>query len=765
MGEGSFGEVYRAFDTGLHREVALKLLHEGQSPARQSARVLKEARLLARLRHPNVVIVHGAEQHDNRVGLWMEFIHGSTLEKLLKVHGPFAAGEAARIGQELCHALAAVHAAGLVHRDIKAQNVIRETGGRVVLMDFGAGEWRDRAARGPSRLTGTPLYLAPEVLDGGRATARSDIYSLGVLLYHLVTNAFPVTGASLDDLRHAQREGKRTPLDDARHDLPDDFVRTIERAIDPDPSRRFSSAGAMLSALRPDYRGRSAGWTDRIQGWVRTLRTNRRAQAIAASMLVVSILGGVMLFRSLPRATAPIPVRSIAVLLDGAPARESAVVAAGFAEGLTAALAKIETLNVAQWSTTASFSGQGPEAASAALGVDAIVALQVIVKPPPAGSQAIDVRARILRRNSRAAAVETISGSLSQVAPLQASLALAIARQSNVTVSSRDLNRLQRGARPINPDAYIEYVQGIQRSLRRDESGLRTAVGHYERAIRLDPQMAAAHAARSEAYSLLRGNFGAFPAQLAADAAVGAAMNALELDDTLVDGWVSLGFARFYLHWDWPGAEQAFRKAIELNPAHATARHYYGNFLNAMGRQDEGLQQRQLARDRDPNSLVFMRGVAWNYFYMRRYAEAARELEAIAAVDRDNASVNSLLARAYYALGRHDEGIALLQRVIATQGPTSYIEKLAFGFAAAGREAEARALLRRMTEMSRTTYIKPYDVALVHAQLGERDAALSLLEEAYDRRDSTIVSLKVDPRLDPVRGDPRFERLQARMGY
>jgi len=228
---------------------------------------------------------------------------------------------------------------------------------------------------------------------------------------------------------------------------------------------------------------------------------------------------------------------------------------------------------------------------------------------------------------------------------------------------------------------------------------------------------------------------------------------------------VSLGFARFYLHWDWAGAERAFRKAIELNPAHAMARHYYGNFLNAMGRQDEGLRERQLARARDPNSLVFARGVAWNYFYMRRYAETARELEAIVAVDPDNASVNSLLARAYYALDRHDEGIALLERLVTTQGYVSYVEKLAFGLASAGREAEARVLLRRMADLPRTTHIKPYDVALVHVQLGEHDTALALLEKAYDDRDSTIVSLKVDPRLDALRGQPRFEQIRARMGY
>jgi tetratricopeptide (TPR) repeat protein len=763
VGEGSFGEVYRALDTELHRQVAVKLLHVGESPARQTSQILREARALARVRHANVVIVHGAETHQERIGMWMEFIEGSTLEKLLKTHGPFAASEAARMGQDLCRALAAVHATGLIHRDIKAQNVMRETGGRVVLMDFGAGTWRDSGSRGVSRLTGTPLYLAPELLDGGQATVRSDIYSLGVLLYHLVTNDFPVKGTSLDGLRAAQLAGERTRLDDARQDLPDGFVETVERAIDPDPARRFASAGEMLAALRREQATRVAErrtFRGLLQ-WV-----GAHVFEVAAVALVTTLVA-LALWRTIAQVSVSTaaPIQSIAVVLGDTSNRDSRVLAAGFAEGLTAALSKIEALKVAQWSTTADFAGRSARDASASLRVDAIVQLDVDERASAGSGRAIDVRARILRAGVDEVGVESVSGSIAEAAPLQASLAMAVAKRAAVPLSTQDTARLRRGARPTNPEAYIEYVKGVQRSLRRDEGGLRDAVAHYERAIQLDPELAVAHAALSESYSLLRGNFGAYPAQLAADAAIGAASKAIALDNTLVDGWVSLGFAKFYLHWDWAGAEEAFRKAIALNPAHAVARHYYGNFLNAMGRQEEGLQQRLLARERDPNSLVFTRGVAWNYFYMERYADAARELEAIVAVDPNNAAVNSLLARAYYGLGRYDEGIALMRQLVATQGYVSYIEKLAFGLAASGQHAEARALLRRMEGISNTTYIKPYDVALVYVQLGEADTAMTLLERAFDVRDSTIVSLGVDPRLDALRGHPRFDRLRARMGY
>ena len=250
IGQGSFGNVYRARDTRLDRDVALKLLRKGRQTAELADKILHEGRILARVRHRNVVTVFGVEEQDGRIGLWMEYIRGRTLEQLLRSTGSFGAREAALIGQELCRALASVHKAGLVHRDIKAQNVMREEGGRLVLMDFGAGQYVHAAGAAPSgRLTGTPLYLAPELMRGGEATVRSDIYSLGVLLFHLVTGQYPVTATSLDDLRQAHREGRRFRLHDARPDLADDFARVVERASNPDPACRYASAGALQEAL------------------------------------------------------------------------------------------------------------------------------------------------------------------------------------------------------------------------------------------------------------------------------------------------------------------------------------------------------------------------------------------------------------------------------------------------------------------------------------------------------------------------------------
>jgi len=246
VGSGTFGAVYRAWDPRLDREVALKILRGLRSTEEDLASiVIKEARVLARLRHPNVITVFGADCFDGQVGLWMEFVHGRTLKEIEKEQGPFSAREAMLIGLDLCHALAAVHKAGFLHRDIKAQNVMRETGGRIVLMDFGAAAVLSPQTEWRASLTGTPAYLAPEVLQGDPPTVRSDLYSLGVLLYYLVSGEFPIMARSLPELREAHEQKKRRLLRDLRPDLPSTFVRVIDNAIATSPDQRPDSAGAL----------------------------------------------------------------------------------------------------------------------------------------------------------------------------------------------------------------------------------------------------------------------------------------------------------------------------------------------------------------------------------------------------------------------------------------------------------------------------------------------------------------------------------------
>ena len=250
VGEGSFGSVYRAWDPELEREIAIKILHRRVADSRLKERLLREGRALAKVRHPNVVSVFGVESYGDRVGLCMEFVRGETLAAVVRTPGTLNAREAGLVGEDVCRSLAAVHRAGFVHCDVKARYVMREQAGRIVLMDFGTGQELDPLDTGARvNTSGTPMYMAPEVLAGQPLSASSDVYSVGVLLYHLVTSEYPVEGRSMEDLRDAHQQRRRRLLSERRPDLPMAFIRVVERALAANVEERWPSAGALLEAL------------------------------------------------------------------------------------------------------------------------------------------------------------------------------------------------------------------------------------------------------------------------------------------------------------------------------------------------------------------------------------------------------------------------------------------------------------------------------------------------------------------------------------
>ena len=297
------GACYCAWDPQLERNIAIKILHAHVEDDRLRQRLLREGRALAKVQHANVVQVFGVEAHGSRVGLCMELVSGETLAGVLRSRGRLSHREAAGVGEDVCRALAAVHAAGYVHRDVKAQNVMRDKAGKIVLMDFGTGHDTAGGDRRPRDIVGTPVYMAPEVLDGQPASVQSDVYAVGVLLYHLVSGQYPVEGGTLLDLIDAHKAGRRRPLLEHRPDLPMAFVQLVSRALAPNPAERWPSAGAMLEAL-----GRLAGGAiaDKTP-WVRTIA---RVMAAGVAGLAGLIVLGMVSSRYLQRHDGPRGVRA-----------------------------------------------------------------------------------------------------------------------------------------------------------------------------------------------------------------------------------------------------------------------------------------------------------------------------------------------------------------------------------------------------------------------------------------------------------------------
>jgi TolB-like protein len=347
VGRGSYGVVYRAWDTRLERLVALKLFHGASNPDA----VMEEGRMLARVRHENVVAVYGADLIDGVAGIWMELVHGRTLDNIVKSNGPLNAHDTAAVGIEIAKALTAVHAAGLLHCDVKAQNVVRESGGRVVLMDFGAGslapEMRDEDQR--FDVAGTPRYMAPELFaPGATATRASDIYSLGVLLYFAVSGKYPLVGNTLGELRRAHETQQFRPLRELNPALPAALLDAVARATDRDPAQRLESAAAMQSMLAPVAAEPIHGKTARSFGrWA----VFSALGAVMLAMVVAWLVGSMRPAAPNPHSLAVLPIRN----LTGDPGKQ--YLADGLSEALMTHLAGIPGLDVASSARTARVRG------------------------------------------------------------------------------------------------------------------------------------------------------------------------------------------------------------------------------------------------------------------------------------------------------------------------------------------------------------------------------------------------------------------------
>jgi eukaryotic-like serine/threonine-protein kinase len=812
VGEGAFGEVFRARDA-LQRDVALKLLRPGRGTSAQiAARILHEGRIMARVRHSNVVAVYGAEEHQNRVGLSMEFVRGRTLEALLETHGTFSAREAALIGRELCRALAATHTAGLVHRDVKARNVMREEGGRVVLMDFGAGQVSDPDHETTGRgVTGTPLYLAPELLQSGDATVRSDIYSLGVLLFHLVTRSYPVQARNLDELRLAHARGDRRRLNDLRPELPDDFVRVLERAIDPDPQRRFPSAGSMQDALSATLA--TDPWSD--QGFVERRQTasaraatsdaaarggaGRRAalaspdadavataaprsfgqrwwgmlaaSAFVLGALAAAIITAFMWTRSHRTNTnagsgagaastvtesggkAPAITRPVRVAIRPASANAGDTLSANMAEQLEHDLSALPNVRVIASAAVDALRDRPADAIMQSLDADAVLEVSGIQQDKFAHGSV-----RIMRAGIAPMVVDTTPMPANPLRPL--TLQLAEETVTRLNISAASWRPSQRTALPLNnPEAVRLFRKGEDLLQRNGRQEVIDAADAFREATDLEPDFVLAYSKWAEALLLMyRHNTLArsevFP--VAQDAIA----QALQRDDQSGEAYAALADLYAEKDHDWERAETTFRKALTLNPSCEYARIRFALMLAGRGRVDEAVNEMLEAQRLNVRSSVLRGYSAATLHYARRYEEAAKWYESALQFDSQYTAAYIGLCKAYVALKNKDQALRWCGEVSRSgAAEATFVEsQLVQLYADANQPQLAREHLQKLLSdyKARPTADTAFWLAAAHGSLGRLDEAFTWLDRAIEGRSSRLVYAKVDARLDPLRADARF---------
>jgi serine/threonine-protein kinase len=754
IGEGAYGEVFRAWDTRLDREVALKLLPPAYPPGGQLASsIIHEGRLLARVRHPNIVTIYGAEHIKDRTGLWMELVRGRTVEQVLDEGTPFSAAETARIGAEICRAVSAVHSAGLLHRDIKAHNVMLAGDGRVVLMDFGAG--RDLDDQSSSDLAGTPLYLAPEVLAGGPATPQSDIYSLGVLLFHMLTGSYPIRSTTVGDLRRAHERTNRVPVRTVRPDVRQPLARVIERACDPRPERRYADCDALGRHLAGLYHPPGM---KRLRYGV-ALAAAVVLVALGASAVGARLAGDQRSLRSRllgaisgPSASVKHPIIVVLPFRNLGTEPGSDLLVDSLTAGLIQQLGIIDGLKVTFQQS--SFSLRDERRDPASVGRHLPVTHVVWGDARLSGSSLVIHATLLPVAGGGPVWADTLTrevGSAGDLTDVLTEIARTIVNEL----------RLKLGPTQRRYDTDIAtYVTYLRARALRDMrlSKAREAIPLFEEVIRRDPLFAPAYAALAATHGDLTmswpnpDGFAQAPGEATARMAP-LTERALEIDPMLAEAHV----AKAYMHAlvrRWSDAEASFRHAIKLDP---TITAVYGDFvlstLEPWGRLEESLKTLEAALEADPLSLDLRNVLSRIQLSAGQIDAALANCRRVVAEDPDFPFAEEYCARALAARGQTDEALALFnKRRLSNEHGIGYV------YAITGRRSEAEELATRNSHL-------PNRQALIYAGLGDKDRAFEALERLAllnPRRAGAYLNY---PELTVLRGDPRLLVLRRKLGF
>jgi len=724
VGAGGMGVVYRARDERLPRDVAIKLLPESSGNEREArTRFHREAVALSRLRHPSIALLFEFDHDLGRDYLVMEHVAGETLEARLQ-RSRLSESEVRVIGEQIAAALEAAHAEGVVHRDLKPGNVMLTADGAVKVLDFGiarlAGAAADDAGRTSSQTRlGTLAYMAPEQLFSPDVDARADLYALGAVLYHAATGAPPFAGASGATLASRIMNESPVPPRRVRPELSAAIEALILGCLEKDPARRPPTARQITAILKGE------------------------AQAVPAP--------------------APPDLSSLVVLpfenLSGDPAEE--FFTDGMTDTLITALAQISALHVISRTSAMRYKGQRPELSEVAraLRVGAVIEGTVL-----RASERVRISAQLVdTRVDRALWAQSYDRELRDVLTLQNEVARTIADEVRIHVTPREQALLER-SRPVNPRALELYLRARFFWGKRTAAALLRSVDLFHEALAVDDQYVAAWAGLADAWNIL----GVFRIEQPAKAfAKGreAAARAMVLQPDSVEAVTCLAFDSQYADWNWVEADRGYRRAIALQPGYANAHHWYCDFLYYQGRFDEALAQIAEARALDPLSapIGLTHGAA--LYFARRYDESEASIREQIELHPDSSLAHTDLGRTLEQQRRlaeaqreYEVGARLADADLGAYAPLAHV--LAF----AGKSAEAEAVLERLIASRATRYVSPYTLGSICVALGDHERAFQHLTQALEERDPMMGALRVHPRLDPLRGDARFDDLVRRTG-
>ncbi len=773
IGAGGMGEVYRAHDVQLGRDVALKVL-PAQLLADDSARklLIREARTASSLNHPNICTIHDVGETGGRNYIVMEYVKGRPLSELIG-EGGLPEEKVIQYGEQISDGLAHAHEHGVIHRDLKTSNIMITPEGRAKVLDFGLAR-RQSIERVTEQTrsedsypdegtgAGTMHYTAPEVFRGEPTDARSDIWALGVVLYEMTAGQRPFDGKTAYELSSH-----------ILHNQPNQLPATvtpvlrgvIEKCLTKLPTERYQHASEVRGAL-----GAVGIQTPTPQSpliavveTAAPLRDRRRLIILAAAVGALLLLIAGWRFAShkwKPGGSGTGPIHSLAVLplenLSRDPAEE--YFADGMTEELTTQLAQISALRVISRTSVMQYKDSKKSLPQIAkeLGVDAVVEGSVM----RSGDQ-VRITAQLIQASTdKHLWAKSYEGDARDVLGLQQQVAHAIADGVKVQLTPQEETRLS-ASRPVNPAAHEAYLKG---SYLNKGAGVqqRKAKEYFEEAIRIDPKYAPAYAGLADFYwsSLDLRPSDSMPK------AKENAVEALELDPDLAQAHTELAAIHFFGDWDWSGAEKEFRRALELNPSEAESHRYYSFFLAALGRGNEAMAESRKAQDLDPLSISTQVTAGFVLYYAREFDKAIEQCRKALDLDPKSAGAYDCLGSSYLAEGKYEEAIAASEKAsnLWNDDPQRLVG-LGRAYALADRKSDSLRILERLRQLSRQAYVPPYFFATIYAAMDQREEAFGSLESAYRERDVFLVWLKVDTGVDRLRDDMRFQQLLRRVGF
>ncbi len=757
LGRGGMGVVYKAKDTKLKRTVALKFLPpELTHVSEVKERFMREAQAAAALDHPNICTVHEFDEAEDKTFISMAYVEGQSLKKKIE-SGPLEIDEALRIATQVAEGLQEAHKKGVVHRDIKSSNIMVTEKGQAKIMDFGLA----RVAGGTlvtkeGTTMGTIAYMSPEQARGEEVNHRTDIWSLGVVLYEMFSYQLPFKGEKDQAVVYSILNEKPKPITNLRSEIPVAIEQVVGKALEKNPDSRYQH----LEELLDDMRSISEGIVpESIKARLRKEKLLKRKRAflyagIAGFLLIMTVIV-ISLF--IGRAEA---IDSIAVLplenLTGDAGQE--YFADGVTDELIGQLGQISALRVISRTSVMRYKETDKSLSEIAreLKVDAVVegSVQQVGDSVRLRVQLIDALPE--EQNLWG---QTYERAKNDVLVMYSEVIRAIVDEIQINLTPEEDTRLA-SARQVNPQAYDAYLNGRFYWAKMTPPDLDTALQYFQLALEKDPNYAPAHAGIAMLWATLS-QHGLLPPSEAAPKAKDAALKALELDSMLAEGYFALAGVKTYVEWDWEGAEPEFLRAIELNPSGPDARAFYSNFLIIMGRPEEAIAQIERAIELDPFNPLIQAIYSINLVFARRYGDAIAQAQKALRTTPNHPVASSAIQMAYQAKGMYGEALAATEALWAAFGHREVVDALARGYAEGGYLGAMNLAAETLAANTQTTY--PFEIAMLYIRAGKNDKAFEWLERAVEAHDPNTISL-VMPIFDSLRNDPRFEDLLRRIG-